>query len=168
MIGAHELGAKLGGQCGFVARVCHQRGVGERSRGSWETRLSKAARARHLVEPGDLAWFDLVQRLADSVSVRQDLEDPPNEFYAVLSGAGATHGAFDDRRKMARDCQRLLGLVNSAVLGPQVVRLLELLVELIRQQRLVYPPVHEPDFSGPRRQRRAITVMTTRRADPLR
>ena len=95
-----------------------------------------------------LPGFDLVERLADSVSVGQDLEDPPNEFYAVLSGAGATHGAFDDRRKMARDRQRLLGLVNSAVLGLQVVPLLELLIELIRQQRLVYPPVHEPDVSG--------------------
>ena len=105
--------------------------------------LTKVGRARHLVEPGDLAWFDLVQRLADSVSVGQDLENPPNEFYAVLSGAGATHCAFDDRRKMARDRQRLLGLVNSAVLGLQIVLLLELLIELIRQQRLVYPPVHE-------------------------
>ena len=35
----------------------------------------------------DLAGFDLVQRLADSVSVGQDLEDPTNEFCAVLSGA---------------------------------------------------------------------------------
>ena len=85
--------------------------------------LARPPALRHLVEPGDLAWFDLVQRLADSVSVRQDLENPPNEFYAVLSGAGATHGAFDDRRKMARDRQRLLGLVNSAVLGLQVVPL---------------------------------------------
>ena len=100
-----------------------------------------------------------MQRLADSVSVGQDLEDPPNEFYAVLSGAGATHGAFDDRRKMARDCQRLLGLVNSAVLGLQIVPLLELLIELIRQQRLVYPPVHEPDVSGSHRHCWAMTVI---------
>jgi hypothetical protein len=159
MIGARELGAKLGRQRRFVARVCHERGVGERSGGSWETRLNKAARARQLVEPGDLAWFDLVQRVADSVSVRQGLEDPPNEFYTELSAARATHGAFDDRRKMTRDRERLLGLVNSAVLGPQIVLLLELLIELIRQQRLVYPPVHEPDVSGSRRQCWSMTVI---------
>jgi len=89
-----------------------------------------------------------MQRLADSLSVGQDLKDPPNEFCAVLSGAGATHGAFDDRRKMARDYQRLLGLVNSPELGLQAVLLLKLPIELVRQQRLVYPPVHEPDVSG--------------------
>ena len=32
---------------------------------------------------------------------------------------------------MARDCQRLLGLINSAVLALQIVLLLELLPELI-------------------------------------
>jgi hypothetical protein len=105
-----------------------------------------------LVEPSDLAWFELVQLLADSASVRQDFEDPSNEFYTELSVAGATHGAFDDWRKMARDRQRLLGLVNGPVPGLQIVLLLELLIELIRQQRLVYPPMHEPDVSGSRRQ----------------
>ena len=53
---------------------------------------------------------------------------------------------------MARDRQRLLGLVNGPVPGLQIVLLLELLIKLVRQQRLVYPPMHEPDVSGSRRQ----------------
>jgi len=67
---------------------------------------------------------------------------------------------FDDRPEMARDRQRLLGLVDSAVLGLQVVPLLELLIELIRQQRLVYPPMHEADVSGSQRQCWAIPALT--------
>ena len=58
MVGARELGAKLGRQGRFIARVCHERGIGERGGRPWETSTNKAARARHLVEPGDLAWFD--------------------------------------------------------------------------------------------------------------
>ena len=70
MVGADKLGAKLGCQGGFVTRVGHERGVGEGGGGSRQTGVAKFGRADHLVEPGDLAWFDLVQRLADSVSVR--------------------------------------------------------------------------------------------------
>jgi hypothetical protein len=148
LVGARKLGAKFGGECGFVARVCHQRGVGEWSGGSRQTGVSKLRCADRLVEARNLVGFDLVQRLANSVTVGEDPEDPTNEFYTELSAAGATHSMFDDWRKMARDRQRLLGFVDSAILGLQIVLLIELLLELVRQQRLVYPPVHEPDVSG--------------------
>jgi len=74
---------------------------------------------------------------------------------------------------MARDSQRLLGVVNSPELGLQIVLLLELLIEPIRQQRLVYPPTHEADVSGSQgqfekipteiaRSNRGVTRATTR------
>ena len=72
-----------------------------------------------------------MQPLAGSLAVGQDLENVLNKLYAVLYGGGFTHCTFDDRRQMACDHQRLLGFINSGVLGLQVVSLLELPNKLI-------------------------------------
>src|SRR5271163_2550048 len=41
VIGAHKLGAKLGSQCRFVARIGHERGVGEWGGRPWQTSTTK-------------------------------------------------------------------------------------------------------------------------------
>ncbi len=83
-----------------------------------------------------------MQRLAIRVNARQHRKNSSSQSRTILGCTGRAERSLDDRREMARNSQGFLGTVNCAVFRAQIFAMLELLIEPLGKDRLIYPHIH--------------------------
>ena len=120
VVGAGKLGPQLGGEGGLVARVRHERGVGERCRWPRQWGYAEGVGRRHSVETLDTAGRALVEFLCEDI-VRKNRQDSADKFDSRVGTAYRAQRPFDDGHEVSGDRQRLFSVIDRFDLGSQVV-----------------------------------------------